>query len=386
MKSNDIKEFFHFTTIERNGAIGVLLLCFIVLFFSHLYAQFFSFLNIDSKNYQSEIASFRAAQESKEESEGLAHYSEKAIQLFEFNPNTVSEKDLVKLGLKTKTAQTFIKYRDKIGGFKNVEAVKNVYGLSKDYERLLPYMAIKRQNKVKEKAKSITPKASELFPFDPNTASQEELERLGLPSHSAKAIVNYRKNGRGFKTKKDLQNMYMLDAADYQRIEPYIQLSLHKAASNEQQLAFGEAPTRELPNTNGINELRIDINQSTAEQWQQLRGVGPGYSRRITQFRIALGGFQSIEQVGETYDLPDSVFQSIKPFLVASPISTRLSVNTATEEQLSKHPYISWKEAKLIVKYRTQHGTYQSIEDIKNIRALKAESIERFAPYLDFSE
>ncbi|NJL77073.1 MAG: helix-hairpin-helix domain-containing protein, partial [Saprospiraceae bacterium] len=38
------------------------------------------------------------------------------------------------------------------------------------------------------------------------------------------------------------------------------------------------------------------------------------YANRIVKFREALGGFASVEQVAETYQLPDSTFQKIKPF------------------------------------------------------------------------
>ncbi|MEM9992418.1 MAG: helix-hairpin-helix domain-containing protein, partial [Bacteroidota bacterium] len=113
---------------------------------------------------------------------------------------------------------------------------------------------------------------------------------------------------------------------------------------------------------------------------------GAYYGSRIIQFREKLGGFLSIEQVGDTRGLPDSVFQNIKDALLESSIVKKLLINRATVKQLSRHPYVTWKQAELLVAFRGQHGAYHSVADIQKIRAFRKEDIDPFAPYLDFSE
>ena len=44
-------------------------------------------------------------------------------------------------------------------------------------------------------------------------------------------------------------------------------------------------------------------------------GIGAKLASRIIHFRGKLGGFYQIEQVGETFGLPDSSFQKIKYYL-----------------------------------------------------------------------
>ena len=76
------------------------------------------------------------------------------------------------------------------------------------------------------------------------------------------------------------------------------------SVTNAMNTIFSEAENIDiLINNVGIYKAG-DFFASTVEDWQKLRGVGPSFSKRIVKFRDRLGGFYSIEQVGETYGLP----------------------------------------------------------------------------------
>lgn len=49
----------------------------------------------------------------------------------------------------------------------------------------------------------------------------------------------------------------------------------------------------------------------------------------------------------------------------------RININTATAEMLMTLPGIGQSKADAIIKYREQHGAFNSIEDIKNISGIK---------------
>jgi competence ComEA-like helix-hairpin-helix protein len=92
-----------------------------------------------------------------------------------------------------------------------------------------------------------------------------------------------------------------------------------------------------------------------------------------------------VEQIGETYGLPDSTFQKIKPFLNAGAAEIKkININTATKDELKAHPYIRWNLANAIVEYRNQHGTFNSVDDLKNIALIDEEVMAKIAPYLAF--
>jgi competence protein ComEA len=62
----------------------------------------------------------------------------------------------------------------------------------------------------------------------------------------------------------------------------------------------------------------------------------------------------------------------------------RINVNTATERDLSIHPYLPVSAAKAIVSYRFQHGDLTSVEDLRKIPILDEKTIQKITPYLEF--
>jgi competence ComEA-like helix-hairpin-helix protein len=113
-----------------------------------------------------------------------------------------------------------------------------------------------------------------------------------------------------------------------------------------------------------------------------LPGIGPKLASRINSFREKLGGFYSIDQVAETYGLPDSTFQKIRPYLKFSGEVKKINVNRATREELSSHPYIRWKMAGAITEYRKQHGDFAKLEDLKKVFLVDDAAFLKMLPYL----
>ena len=126
------------------------------------------------------------------------------------------------------------------------------------------------------------------------------------------------------------------------------------------------------------------MNQATVDDWQTLRGIGPYYAKKIVNFRDKLGGFYSIEQIGTTYGLKDSTFQVVKPFLDLSPVLRKIKINDADIEELKKHPYIKWQQAKTITKYRENHGAFTSIYDVGKVGVFTENGLSQLKPYLEF--
>lgn len=54
-----------------------------------------------------------------------------------------------------------------------------------------------------------------------------------------------------------------------------------------------------------------------------LPGIGSKLANRIVTFREKLGGFYAVEQLKETYGLPDSTFQMLKPYLTVNADAVR---------------------------------------------------------------
>jgi competence ComEA-like helix-hairpin-helix protein len=127
----------------------------------------------------------------------------------------------------------------------------------------------------------------------------------------------------------------------------------------------------------------IDINLADTTAFISLPGIGSRLANRIVNFRDKLGGFYSVQQVGETFGLPDSTFQLIKPRLQYTPVTVKkININTADTGTLKGHPYIRWKIANAIVQYRQQHGAFHSAEELLQIVLITPELFQKILPYL----
>ncbi|MEL6140071.1 MAG: helix-hairpin-helix domain-containing protein [Bacteroidota bacterium] len=321
----------------------------------------------------------------------LTNSSDTGVDYFYFDPNTVTEDELQQLGLNAGQARSWIKYRGTSKNrFQKATDIAKLYVLDpEDVEQLLPWVQIS-DNKNKEQQDQLAVASTvkpERFPFDPNTVTEEELLRLGLQPRQAKGFLKYRGNSvNRFKSADDLDRLYILDEKDRERLKSLVQIT---AASTEVTTSNDKPRLdRNISSSNpkpALSPASLDINLATATDFQQLRGIGPYWSGRFIKYRRALGGFYSIDQLASTYGFPDSIFQAIRPYLNAdTPISQTLAINLLTNEELARHPYINRKLAGVMVKYRRQHGPFNSPEDLSAIRILRAEQRERLTPYLDF--
>jgi competence ComEA-like helix-hairpin-helix protein len=128
----------------------------------------------------------------------------------------------------------------------------------------------------------------------------------------------------------------------------------------------------------------VDINLADTTAFIALPGIGSKLAERIIKFREKLGGFYSIEQIGEVYGLADPVFQKIKPLLLTGAfLVKKININTASLDELKAHPYIRFTIAKSIIAYREQHGVYSTMEDLKKLVLMTEDIYAKVSPYLE---
>lgn len=220
-----------------------------------------------------------------------------------------------------------------------------------------------------------------LFLFNPNTAEKEALLALGLPERTVNTLINYRNKGGRFFRKEDLKKIYGVEEAWYELVADYIHLPKPPGKSDYRAKYAKDKPRYPYKPKPPV---QVAINTADEETWAKLRGIGPVLSSRIVKFREKLGGFYSIEQVQQTYGLPDSTFLAIKDQLKLQQPPRKLYINQLDTEKLAQHPYISWKLARVLVNYRRAHGPFPDQASMRNIYILEEETLTRLAPYLDF--
>lgn len=220
-------------------------------------------------------------------------------------------------------------------------------------------------------SKGSTNKSAILFDFDPNTATEEDWIRLGVREKTAKTICKYVAKGGHFYKPEDLSKIYGLHENDLERLLPYVKIAASKPLKN-----FSYVKSDKDEN------IVIDINSADSLTLMKLPGIGKGFSRKIINFRNKLGGFYSVDQIGETYGLPDSTFQKLKNNFVIHSSVKKININSATLEDLRTHPYIKYQIANSIVQYRLQHGVYKDIADLKKIMIISDPLFDKISHYI----
>ncbi len=224
------------------------------------------------------------------------------------------------------------------------------------------------------------PFTGSLFYFDPNTLDEAGWKRLGLREKTIATIQNYLSKGGKFREPGDIRKIWGLREEEKERLVPFVRLISAAAPPrqyNEHYPAYEKKVyEKKIPEA-------IDINSGDSASYVSLPGIGPGFSKRIINFREKLGGFYKVEQVAETFGLPDSVFQKIKPLLKISGTEIRkININTATNDELKAHPYIRWQLANVITEYKKQHGNFKEMVDLKKIMVIDDIIYQKILPYL----
>jgi len=236
----------------------------------------------------------------------------------------------------------------------------------------------------KKMRRSIQPKQHVAAkPFDPNNAPDNIMQAAGIPSFLSRRIIKYRNSGGKFREKEDIKKIYGFSEELYLQVEKYI--DIQPRFQEEQKAGFDSQPALEPSNEFHPKEL-FELNSATAEELKQISGIGPVLSERIVKYRDLLGGFHDHTQLNEVYGLKPEVIQKIsrQSDLIAN--IHPIVVNTDSIKGLARHPYIDYNLARAIVNYRSVHGDYQRLDELKNIKLLSDSLYHKLSPYLSISE
>lgn len=228
------------------------------------------------------------------------------------------------------------------------------------------------------------PKQPELFPFDPNTADSTQLLRLGLQPWQVRNIYKYRAAGGIYREPSDFARLYGLTLKQYRQLEPYIRISEdYQPAARfiSKDVTMEERDTMRYPVKLQPQE-RIVLNTADTAQLRKVPGIGHYFARKIVEYRERLGGYVSVQQLLEIEDFPDT---AINYFIIPDDTQLRkLNLNRLSLNELKRHPYISFYQARAIVDYRRLHGPLESLQQLSLSRDFPPEAIRRLAPYVEF--
>ena len=235
---------------------------------------------------------------------------------------------------------------------------------------------------------SYTPKKVERFTFDPNTADSTQLLRLGLQPWQVRNIYKYRAAGGIYRKPLDFAKLYGLTVKQYRELEPYIRISSDympaSTLANDK-----ESFTRKDPKDSVTYQRPLKIKETehivlnTADTTSLITipGIGPYYARKIVQYGNRLGGYVSVDQLDEIDDFP---IEAKKYLVINNPTPKKLNINQLSLNELKRHPYINFYQAKAITDYRRLHGAIKSLNDLRLLKDFTPEVIKRLTPYVTY--
>lgn len=226
--------------------------------------------------------------------------------------------------------------------------------------------------------------STRLFAFDPNTADSTALLSLGLQPWQVRNIYKYRAKGGIYRRPSDFARLYGLTVGQYKRLEPYIRISSDYLPASSL-ISDGERTAAVRDTVKYPVKIKdgeyIVLSTADTAMLKKVPGIGSGYARAIVSYRARLGGFFSVDQLLEIDGFPES---SLRYFKLGDAATEKINLNKLTLNQLRRHPYISYFQAKAIVDYRRLHGNLKSLDDLRLNRDFPAEAIRRLKPYVVF--
>ena len=164
----------------------------------------------------------------------------------------------------------------------------------------------------------------ESFRFDPNTASEDDLCRLGFSPKQARSIVNYREKGGSFRRKSDFAKSYVVSDSIYRRLETYIDIPL------------------------------LDLNLADSADFDALPGIGGWFASKMVAYRNQLKGYSCKEQLMEIWKFDEQKYAALEDLVTVNPeTATPYPLWTLPADSLRRHPYIrNYETARAIVLFR----------------------------------
>ena len=227
-----------------------------------------------------------------------------------------------------------------------------------------------------------------LTPFDPNTADAIQLLSLGLTEWQVKSLLKYRAKGGVFRQPADFARLYGLTQKQFKQLQPYIRISddyrpaaelfAHQEKTTDYQRDTVKFPIK-------LKEgAHVLLNTADTSVLKKIPGIGSYFARQIVAYRNRLGGYSSVSQLAEIDDFPSETLSFFQLSADDASCIRKLNLNKLTLNELKRHPYISFYQARAIVDYRRLHGALHSLDDLKLLNDFSEDKIRQLQPYVEF--
>ena len=211
---------------------------------------------------------------------------------FQFDPNTSSESDFLRLGLKQFQVEMIMKYRSKGAGYRTKPDFKKMYCITPElYAKLEPWIDL--PDRIQYKAESESPRnyKKEFIRIDLSKTDSTELIKLpGIGPVFARRIILYGNKLGAYYRLEQMKEIWGMTDSLYDTILPHLFVS------------------DSLPSTLAINS----ISQSELGMHPY---VGYKLAKIIVSYRGQHGSFKSLDDLKSVPLLSDEIFRKLAPYV-----------------------------------------------------------------------
>lgn len=226
--------------------------------------------------------------------------------------------------------------------------------------------------------------------FDPNKADSSTLVHLGLKPWQASNMLKYRAKGGRYRKTEDLKRLYGMTDSMYLALLPYVVIDTLAIDQwrDSVRMAADSVPRYVSHKRDTILNLRT----ADTTELKMIKGIGSYRAKQIIRYREQLGGFASVEQLREVKALQPLLKDSLSTdsllshFFIDSVRVVPLKVNSMRVEQLQRHPYLSFEQARAIYELRRKKIHLKHLDQLRTLDCLTEQDIQRLRPYLSFEQ
>ncbi len=233
-------------------------------------------------------------------------------------------------------------------------------------------------------------KRDTIYPFNPNYITDYKGYTLGMSVAEIDRLLAFRKTGKFVNSAADFQNITKVSDNLLAKIEPYFKFPdwVKNKEKGSDKDAYRQMYDNEKPAYHKEEKkiVQLDINAALEEDLVKVYGIGPYFAKKILRYRADLGAFVSMEQMADFTDLsPEAIAGLKKAFRVgADPDVSKININTASLQLLSRFAYFNKSLAKAIITKRSMNGKIRDIDELSKINDFPVDKINIIALYLEF--
>jgi DNA uptake protein ComE-like DNA-binding protein len=224
-----------------------------------------------------------------------------------------------------------------------------------------------------------------IFPFNPNFITDYKGASLGMSNEEIDRLFDFRKKDQWINSSKQFQDVTKISDSLLESISPYFKFPEWVTNSTKVKPSFNSSYKNKLKTF----AQKKDLNVVTAEQLQQVNGIGAAFSNRIIKFRNKFkGGFIADVQLQDVYGLTPEVIEKIKlDFTVKTPRQfEKIDLNTATVDQLVTVQHIDYDLAHNIIEWRNLREGFKSFNELLKVKGFPVNKIDIIELYLQIDK